>query len=269
MTDIYQVDAFSDRLFSGNPAAVVPLPAWPDDHLLQCIALENNLAETAYIVESQNQWEIRWFSPTSEVALCGHATLAAAHVVFQHLDYKARTITFQTREAGPLPVTLLDDRRLLMSFPAIEISASTVSEQIIEALGATPSELWKGYYSEDQFDYVAVLGAHIDVVKLQPDSSCIEALGSRGLIATSRSDDCDFVSRYFAPAFGIPEDPVTGSAHCLLAPYWADKLDKNILQAKQVSARGGTLECRVNNSRVELVGHATDYLRGHLYLPQI
>ena len=215
MTDIYQVDAFADTLFEGNPAAVVLLDEWPDDLLLQSIAAENNLAETAYLVASGNQWELRWFTPTVEVALCGHATLAAAHVLYNHL-------------------------------------------------GSTPSSIWAGNYSPDQFDIVAVFDSSEEIAALIPNEPLFKNLGSRGIIATASAHDYDFVSRYFAPAFGVPEDPVTGSAHCLLTPFWADRLDKTALRARQISPRSGTLGCRVLGDRVELTGRAVDYLKGSL-----
>ncbi len=266
MIEIFQVDAFTDRLFGGNPAAVIPLSEWPKNELLQSIANENNLAETAFIVATDGQWEIRWFTPTAEVALCGHATLAAAHVAFQHLKYEKETISFVTRESGTLDVSHLEDGRLSMSFPAIAVIQFDAMDEVATALDSNPVSVWKGHYSENQFDYLAVYETASDVARLRPDASRFAALGSRGVIATSLADDSDFVSRYFAPAFGIPEDPVTGSAHCLLAPYWAEQLNKNILSARQISARSGTLECRVFSDRVELIGHAIDYMKGNLFL---
>jgi len=268
MTAIYQVDAFTDTLFGGNPAAVVPFDSWPADSLLQSIANENNLAETAFIVLNQGQWEIRWFTPTAEVALCGHATLAAAHVAFHHLRFEESTITFKTRESGMLSVSRVDDGRLSMSFPAIAVSQHTELNNIATAMGSQPSVVLKGHYSENQYDFVAVYESETDVARLQPTHSHFAALGSRGVIATAPSNQCDFVSRYFAPAFGIPEDPVTGSAHCLLAPYWADQLGKSSLSARQISARGGVLECQVASDRVVLIGNAVDYLHGSLSLPK-
>lgn len=267
MPDIYQVDAFTDRLFGGNPAAVVPLTKWPKDHLLQSIASENNLAETAFIIPMDAKWEIRWFTPTAEVALCGHATLAAAHVAFQHLMHEKETISFVTRESGTLDVTRLEGGRLSMSFPAIAVAQYDAIDEIAAALGSSPVSVWRGHYSENQFDCVAVYETSSDVAELCPDESRFAALGSRGVIATSLSDDCDFVSRYFAPAFGIPEDPVTGSAHCLLAPFWANRLNKSVLSARQISSRGGILECRILSDRVVLVGNAIDYMKGELFLP--
>jgi len=267
MPEIYQVDAFTDYLFGGNPAAVVPLTDWANDDLLQSIAAENNLAETAFIVQSNGQWEIRWFTPICEVALCGHATLAAAHVAFFHLGYQQDTISFETRKSGTLDVSRLDDGRLSMSFPAVTVRQQDDTNGVAIALASQPVSVWKGWYSKDEFDYVAVYEKSSDVARLCPVEAHFTELGSRGVIATALSNDCDFVSRYFAPAFGIPEDPVTGSAHCLLAPYWADRLNKQMLSARQISARGGLLECRVSSERVELLGKAVDYMKGHLFLP--
>jgi len=266
MPEIFQIDAFTDQLFGGNPAAVIPLNEWPKDHLLQSIASENNLAETAFIIPIDWQWEIRWFTPTAEVALCGHATLAAAHVAFQHLKYEKETISFVTRESGTLDVSRLKDGRLSMSFPAIALTQYDAIDEISTALRKNPVSVWKGHYSENQFDYVAVYETSAQVAELCPNESQFTELGSRGVIATAPSDECDFVSRYFAPAFGIPEDPVTGSAHCLLTPYWAKRLNKNVLSARQISSRGGTLECRISSDRVVLVGNAIDYMKGNLYL---
>ena len=267
MPEIYQVDAFTDRLFGGNPAAVVPMSEWPTKELLQSIASENNLAETAFIVPIEGRWEIRWFTPTSEVALCGHATLAAAHVAFKHLKYEKETISFVTRKSGTLEVSLLDDGRLSMSFPAIAIVEYENIDGVAAALGSKPVSTWKGKYSENEFDLVAVYKNSSDVAGLNPGARHFAELGSRGVIATSLSDECDFVSRYFAPEFGIPEDPVTGSAHCLLAPFWADRLNKKVLHAQQISPRGGNLECRISSGRVVLVGEAIDYMKGTIFLP--
>jgi len=266
MPEIYQVDAFADQLFGGNPAAVVPMSDWPQDDLLQSIANENNLAETAFIVPNNEQWEIRWFTPTAEVALCGHATLAAAHVAFKHLNYGKETISFVTRRSGILDVSRLEHGRLSMSFPAITVVEHNSVDAVAAALASKPVSVWKGNYSENEFDWVAVYETSSEVAELAPVATHFGALGSRGVIATSLSEEFDFVSRYFAPEFGIPEDPVTGSAHCLLAPYWAERLNKKVLDAKQISARGGRVECRVLSDRVVLVGEAVDYMKGEIFL---
>jgi len=266
MPEIYQVDAFTDQLFGGNPAAVVPMSAWPENELLQSIASENNLAETAFIVLIDGRWEIRWFTPTAEVALCGHATLAAAHVAFKHLNFEKETISFVTRKSGMLDVSRLENNRLSMSFPAIAVEEYGCIDGVTAALGRKPASVWKGNYSESEFDILAVFENSSDVAVLNPVATHFTPLGSRGVIATSLSDECDFISRYFAPEFGIPEDPVTGSAHCLLAPFWADRLNTKVLRAQQISARGGNLECQVLSDRVVLVGKAIDYMKGTLFL---
>ena len=266
MTDLYQVDAFADKLFEGNPAAVVLFDEWPADSLLQSIAAENNLAETAYLVACGKQWELRWFTPAFEVALCGHATLAAAHVLYNHLGCQDKTITFVTRFSGNLIVERKEDDSLAMVFPAIVIRQYDKAEEVAVALGHMPSSVWAGNYSTDQFDIVAVFDSADEVAALQPNDSLFEKLGSRGVIATAAAQDFDFVSRYFAPAFGIPEDPVTGSAHCLLTPYWAGRLKKTALRARQISPRSGTLNCRLLRDKVELTGRAVDYMKGSLSL---
>ena len=268
MTSLYQIDAFARQVFEGNPAAVVPLTEWLPDHLLQAIAAENNLAETAFIVAEGAQWQIRWFTPTVEVALCGHATLAAAHVVFNHLKIDQPSIDFITREAGTLTVSQQPDGLLSMSFPAIETSRATNTDAISAALGQTPLSIWCGSYSASEFDYMAVFENASQIESLNPEPSEFTTLGSRGIVATAPGDDCDFVSRYFAPAAGIPEDPVTGSTHCLMAPWWARELCKPKLAARQLSARTGTLQCEVLDDRVVLIGRAVDYLKGTISLPE-
>jgi len=266
---LFQVDAFTDELFGGNPAAVVPLKSWPDDQLLQSIAAENNLAETAYIVPCDGGYELRWFTPGSEVALCGHATLATAHVLLKHLDYKGEVIHFHTRESGILSVSVQKDGQLAMSFPTIEFTASTDVDEVAHALGKRPTTLMSGSYSPDQFDYLAVFNSETEVMNLQPDLAAFKPLLSRGVIATAKSNQCDFVSRYFAPNFGIDEDPVTGSAHCLSAPYWAGVLGKGTLNAKQVSARGGVITCTVDGPRTVLIGQCIDYLQGEILIQEM
>lgn len=268
MTKIFQVDAFTDRLFGGNPAAVVPLDHWIDDTILQAIAAENNLAETAYTVAVENGFELRWFTPSSEVALCGHATLATAHVLVNHLGVTTEKIDFHTRQSGTLTVTQAGEGKLAMSFPSIPVVDNPDVDLVTAALGATPSALLAGNYSEDQFDYVAVFENAADIDNIQPRISAFAALSSRGVIVTaaSKTAECDFVSRYFAPNYGIEEDPVTGSAHCLLAPYWAGVLKKNELTAHQVSTRLGVLACSVQGDRTVLTGSCVDYLQGEITL---
>lgn len=267
MTAIYQIDAFASQVFEGNPAAVVPLDRWPADSLLQSIAAENNLAETAFIVNSDSQWEIRWFTPTREVALCGHATLAAAHVAFEHLKIVGDDIDFVTRESGTLNVKRRGDGQLSMGFPAIETSVVADASSVAAALGKEPASLRRGSYTAEQFDYLAIFSAAEAVAALKPDATQFAALGSRGIIASAPGGDYDFISRYFAPAYGIAEDPVTGSTHCLMTPYWAARLGKLELSARQMSARSGTLQCRLDGRHVELTGRAIDYLHGHISVP--
>jgi len=269
---LYQVDAFTDKLFGGNPAAVVPLNNWPDDSLLQSIALENNLSETAFLLrqgENQsNRYELRWFTPLSEVAMCGHATLAAAHVVFEHLGFTGELIEFSTRKSGVLKVARADNNRLQMEFPSIELTECEDASLVATALGIAPEQLFIGHYSANEFDYLAVLASQSQVEQLVPNINEFAVLGSRGVIASAPGEACDFVSRYFAPDFGITEDPVTGSAHCLMAPYWASKLQKNQLHAHQLSARGGVLYCEVEESRgrTNISGSCVDYLVGEITL---
>ncbi len=267
MLELYQVDAFSNKVFGGNPAAVVPLASWPVDSLMQSIAAENNLAETAFIAPVENdEWAIRWFTPLAEVALCGHATLASAHVLFKHIGFNGSTITFRTNESGNLRVSQTDDGRMSMAFPSISLTTSSSTDAVSTALGSDVDSCWRGDYSATEYDLVAVFKNEASVAALQADPAKFKVLGSRGIIATAPGDQCDFVSRYFAPEIGIPEDPVTGSAHCLLAPFWADKLDKPALYARQISKRGGQLECRVAPNQVELIGNAVDYMKGVINL---
>lgn len=264
---IYQVDAFTDKVFEGNPAAVVPLERWNDDAVLQAIAAENNLAETAFTVPNNDGWDIRWFTPTAEVALCGHATLAAAHVLVKHQGVADKILTFHTRQSGKLTVERLENQLLAMSFPAIPLEDCEQTDAITEALGSKPESVKFGRYSPDQIDYVALFKSEDAVSALRPDFAKFSLLDSRGIIATAPGNSFDFVSRYFAPNFGINEDPVTGSAHCLLTPYWSGKLGKQSMNARQISSRGGNLACTLGtDDRVILAGHAVDYLIGEIII---
>lgn len=265
MLKIYQVDAFTREVFRGNPAAVVPLEGWPEDVLLQSIAAENNLAETAFIVPTSFGWELRWFTPKAEVALCGHATLATAHVLVNHLGCADEILHFVTRQSGTLMVDVLADGAFAMSFPAI--STEPMEDRLHQfglALGQLPNQLLVGRYSESEFDYVAVFDSEDEVAAIAPDFTKLKELDSRGVIVTSKGDTCDFVSRYFAPRVGIDEDPVTGSAHCLLAPYWSALLKTDRMNARQISERGGEVQCFIDNGRVVLTGYAADYLIGEI-----
>jgi predicted PhzF superfamily epimerase YddE/YHI9 len=252
----YQVDAFATRAFEGNPAAVCPLESWLDDDLLQAIAEENNLSETAFFVPSEKGYTLRWFTPVREVDLCGHATLATAHVLFEKLGYAQEVITFETR-SGDLFVkkkgTLLE-----MDFPACPPTPCALPNILAEGLGQRPIEVWAAD------DYLAVFDSEATVRAITPNQALLGQLDLRCVVITAPGTDVDFVSRVFGPKFGIPEDPVTGSAHCELAPYWARKLGKNILRARQVSRRGGKLVCEVKADRVILSGSAVTFMEAEI-----
>ena len=253
---IYQVDAFTSKVFSGNPAAICILDTWIDDKSLQAIATENNLSETAYLVQNENGFDLRWFTPVTEVELCGHATLASAFVLFVCRNWSTDTIRFQTLKSGQLMVTRQDEF-LEMDFPARPAYLQTPPDGLSHALGVTPEEV---YGSEE--DLMVVLDSEKTVVEVQPDFAALEQIDCRGIIITAPGDRCDFVSRFFAPSVGVPEDPVTGSAHCVLIPYWATVLDKKELYALQVSKRGGELFCGLGGDRVRISGKAALYLEG-------
>ncbi|ADL55531.1 PhzF family phenazine biosynthesis protein [Gallionella capsiferriformans] len=252
----FQVDAFAERVFEGNPAAVCPLDHWLEDNLLQSIAEENNLSETAFFVPSAKGYQLRWFTPVTEVDLCGHATLAAAHVLFEELGYPRQRITFETR-SGDLFVER-DGIRLKMDFPACPAVPCAMSELLTRGLGRRPVEV----LAAD--DYMAVFESEDIVRAIRPDQALLAQLDLRGVIITAPGVEVDFVSRFFAPKFGIPEDPVTGSAHCALTPYWATKLGKSHLIARQVSKRGGRLSCEINDGRVMLSGGAITFMSANI-----
>jgi PhzF family phenazine biosynthesis protein len=256
---IYQIDAFTDQLFSGNPAAVIPLNSWLDDKIMQLIALENNLSETAFFVKKDDKYHIRWFTPAEEVALCGHATLASAYVIFNYLDKKAQSIEFYSK-SGPLIVTKSEEHYQL-NFPAIPVYAMTPTQIMLNACN---KHINQAYTSEQ--DYLIILESEQDVKELEFDASALKMLDLRGVIVSAKGEACDFVSRCFYPNLDVSEDPVTGSAHCQLAPYWGSVLKKSILHAKQLSARGGELICEVHNDRVYLRGKAVLYLQGTIFL---
>ena len=258
---LYQVDAFTDRTFGGNPAAVVPLRAWLPDGTMQAIALENNLSETAFFVPREDgSFDLRWFTPATEVDLCGHATLGTAWVLFNRLGHDGGTIVFHTR-SGPLTVSR-DGDRLAMDFPAQPPAPMVPGAGIGDvagALGAAPEALLAAPYA------LAVLDREDTVRALRPDFARVANLEIPELIVTApggEGGDCDFVSRFFAPSHGIDEDPVTGSAHCILIPYWAERLGKTEMFARQVSARGGALWCALNGNRVTIAGYGAPYLEG-------
>ncbi len=256
-TRIFQVDAFTRQRFSGNPAAVMPLESFPPDAVLQALAAENNLSETAFLVGGDGTYQLRWFTPAVEVPLCGHATLASAAVVLEKLEPGRAAVTFHTA-SGALHVSRAA-AGYVMDFPARPTVPAGTSDALVRALGATPQEV-----RADAINYLVVLDGEQAVRTLKPDIAAIAALDRQGVIVTARgSGEYDCVSRYFTPARGVAEDPVTGSAHCALAPYWAERLGKTQLRAYQASRRGGELTCRVRGARVELEGTCVFYLEGH------
>jgi PhzF family phenazine biosynthesis protein len=256
---IYQIDAFASRLFSGNPAAVVfPKSELPSE-TMQAIAAENNLAETAFVVNDANNYQIRWFTPTVEVDLCGHATLAAAHVLFNHLGYSDNTVLFSSK-SGPLYVRK-EGEVLYLNFPADTLCEVKTPTDLIDGLGARPVETFRG-----RDDYLAIFENEKTISSLSPDMNILCKVPSRGVIVSGPGRETDFVSRFFAPQSGIPEDPVTGSAHTTLIPYWSKKLGKQNLNARQISKRGGELVCKDLGKRVEIGGRAVTYLEGQISL---
>lgn len=255
---IFQIDAFSSRVFGGNPAAVVPLTKWLPDDVLQAIAAENNLAETAFFVRQGDHYALRWFTPAVEVDLCGHATLATAHLLFARFEPEAERVRFTT-QSGWLEVSR-DGDRLALDFPARPPLPCTVPAALTAALGTQPVEVLASR------DYFVVLRSAEAVRAVKPDFALLGTLDRAAVIVTAPGDDCDFVSRFFAPGMGIPEDPVTGSAHCTLIPYWSRRLGKISLLARQLSARGGELHCEDRGERVAIGGHTVLYLEGTIYI---
>jgi PhzF family phenazine biosynthesis protein len=255
---IYQVDAFAEAVFTGNPAAVMPLAKWLDDKVLQAIAMENNLSETAFFVPAAEGYELRWFTPQVEVDLCGHATLATAHVLFEHLGFGSDEIRFHTR-SGLLRVHR-NGARLTLDFPAATLQPIDVDVAVCNALGATASEALAPASERGAALYVYEFEE--DVARLVPNFAALQAASARSVIVCAPGNDCDVVSRFFAPHYGINEDPVTGSAHCSLVPYWADRLRKSELQCRQISARGGRLDCELRDGRVFMTGSAVTFMQG-------
>ena len=255
---LYQIDAFASGIFTGNPAAICPLEAWLDDSLLQAIAAENNLSETAFFVAQGHGFKLRWFTPLYEVDLCGHATLATAHLLLTELGYRNSEIVFFTR-SGELTVKN-SGALLAMDFPKLNYQPCDPPDALVKGLGKTPREV----YRSD--DYLVVLDNEQEVISIAPDHYYLKQLDARGVGVTARGTDVDFVSRFFAPKHGIDEDPVTGSWHCLLTPYWARRLQKNRLNARQVSKRGGDLVCELLNDRVLISGQCTTYMKGEIHL---
>ncbi len=257
---IYQIDAFTQEVFSGNPAAICPLTEWLPDSIMQKIAAENNLAETAFYVKKDNHYEIRWFTPTVEVDLCGHATLAAAFVLFNYENHNENTIPFFSPRSGELIVTREGDL-LSLNFPIDIVETTDLTDSIIESFNIKPSLAFKG-----KTDYMLVFESEEDILNLNPNFEKISKLNARGVIVTAKATKVDFVSRFFGPQSGINEDPVTGSAHTSLIPYWAKELNKNKLTAIQLSNRKGYLECELVANRVRISGYAKCYLIGSIFI---
>ena len=257
---IYQVDAFTDAIFGGNPAAICPLDHWLSTEKMQQIAAENNLSETAFFVKNGDYFDLRWFTPAIEVDLCGHATLATAHVLFQHLHYEKEVLIFQTK-SGELQVRREGDW-YKMNFPTDTIQlVNHAPAALLASLNVTAKEIWLG-----REDYLVIVDNQSVVESCMPDFRLLASVGGRGVIVSAEGVDVDFVSRGFFPAAGVDEDPVTGSAHTTLTPFWAKKLGKTELTARQISTRGGFLQCHYLQERVDLLGQAVTYLKGEIFV---
>jgi PhzF family phenazine biosynthesis protein len=256
---IYQIDAFTDQLFGGNPAAVVPLEEWIDEQLMQKIANENNLSETAFYVKKNKRFEIRWFTPEAEVDLCGHATLGAAFIIFNCTDFEGKEIPFYSHRSGDLIVNKNGDW-LDMTFPADDFKEVEITPEIEGCFDKKPSAIFKG-----KTDYLFIYENESDIQNIQPHLDKIAKFG-RGIIVSAKGDSVDFVSRFFAPQVGVNEDPVTGSAHTTLIPYWSHQLGKNELVAQQLSKRKGFLKCKNLNGKVVISGQGKLYMKGEIYV---
>lgn len=257
---MFQVDAFTDRVFCGNPAAVCLLEGWPEDGLMQAVAAENNLSETAFLAGGGGRYGLRWFTPVMEVDLCGHATLASAFVIFRFLEPDANEIVFDTR-SGELRVRR-DGAWLRMDFPSLPPSPCVCPDELAEGLGSRPRVVLRST------KYLAIFDTEEEIRALVPDMETLKRLDLMGVIVSAPGCDVDFVSRFFAPRAGVPEDPVTGSAHCVLTPYWANRLGRTTLLAHQVSRRGGEIRCTLKSDRVELAGQAVLFLRGGIMIAE-
>ena len=258
---IYQVDAFAENLFKGNPAAVLLLDEWLNDTTMQDIASENNLSETAFLVKNEEHYDIRWFTPVCEVDLCGHATLASGYVLMNYYEKEASKINFYSPRSGNLSVEKQGEI-LYLDFPADNLAPCKISEEKTKALGKSPVECYHG-----REDYLMIFEKQKDIENLSPDFNLLSKIETkRGYIVTAPGDDSDFVSRFFAPYAGINEDPVTGSAHTTLTPYWSGKLNKKELSARQLSKRGGYLNCTDEGARIKIGGKAQLYLVGEIYI---
>ena len=259
--NIFKLDAFTQERFTGNPAAVCVLDQWLDAGTMQQIASENNLAETAFVVKTEGLYHIRWFTPTVEVDLCGHATLAAAYVIINYYEKDRDIIQFYSERSGPLRVLKGADGLLILDFPTDELHACEPTAELMKGLKVTPLECYKG-----KTDYLYVCKSQEEVTSILPDFSEIAKAQCRGVIVTAPGEECDFVSRFFAPQSGIDEDPVTGSAHTTLTPYWSNKLGKTTLKAAQLSKRKGYLECSLKGDRVHIGGHVVLFLKGDIFI---
>ncbi len=264
---IYQIDAFTNTLFGGNPAAVMPLERWLPDEVLQAIAAENNLSETAFFVPTHERedadFHIRWFTPTAEVPLCGHATQAAAWVVFNKYEWPHVKVRFQSK-SGLLSVLRRPDDSLELDFPNLAYEPCSTPELIKAAMPEAPDN---AFFVPNDTNYMVVLDSENAVGAAAPDLQSLSLLGNQGLIITAKGDQCDFVSRYFAPGVGIDEDPVTGSIHSVLTPYWAQQTGNSAFTARQLSKRGGDLHCELRGDRVAISGHAVFFMEGSVQLP--
>ena len=258
---IFQIDAFADKVFSGNPAAVCIMDKWLDASLMQQIAAENNLAETAFVVKDKGQYHIRWFTPEIEVDLCGHATLASAFVLFNHYAPDAKIIDFYSHKSGPLTVEKGNDGYFVMDFPVDILEEIGTDTALNEAIGINPTQTFKG-----KTDYLLICDSQKTIEEISPNFFLLDKVDARGVIVSAKGEDVDFVSRFFAPQSGINEDPVTGSAHTTLTPYWSKVLGKKVLFAKQLSQRSGNLICEDLGERVKISGKAVFYLEGEIEL---
>jgi PhzF family phenazine biosynthesis protein len=255
---LFQVDAFTNRVFGGNPAAVCIIGEWLEEVLMQQIAAENNLSETAFAVKLDSTYEIRWFTPNSEVDLCGHATLATAHVLFEHYHFPGKKIIFQSMTRGELTV-LREGEYLTLDFPADTIEQVDDPQKLIDAIGKPPVESYRG-----RSDYLLIYDTQKDIEEISPNFAQLAEVDLRGIIVTAPGNDTDFVSRFFAPKLEINEDPVTGSAHTTLTPFWSERLGKKVLTARQLSKRKGDLRCKLKGNRVHITGKAVTYMVGEI-----
>ncbi len=256
---IYQVDAFASTLYSGNPAAVCPLESWLDDRTMQLIARENNLSETAFLVPDGEHYQIRWFTPNTEVDLCGHATLASAYVLFNILGYTKKQVVFNSK-SGTLTVKKENDL-LQMDFPALLFTKIEPLPKLLQAINMTPDEIY-----QSQFDILCIFNDATLIKQANPDLNSLSSISCRGIILSGPDIDSDVYSRCFYPSCDVPEDPVTGSAHCVIAPYWCNRLNKKKIHARQGGERQGELWCELNQNRVILSGYGQLYLKGEIYI---